>query len=789
MSNLVSWLVKRVGGMTLLILLLLAIGLASLVWTLSNVVRGLDLDLLFTLTLVGSVSGWLLARTRVHPILAALLLILIALVTAFVRVGQLGDMLLVLIGAVGRTLWDAQFGQFQIQTLAEPAASLFKASVTLVTRVQGWGSGVASGQPIYEPVALALVWSFVVCLVAAWAAWRLRHAERAFDAFLPLVLLLGLVCAYSGRELWALFILLGVWFGLLVAVPFFMRQRRWEKQDISYAEGLGFDIALITVPAIFGILMLAVVTPVVSPQQIADWVRGWTDSTPATSQAISNSLGIEPAPRPRTVLDSQSSPGLPRSHLLGASPELLKTLALTVQLDGATQNIPVNYWLGTTYDEYTGHGWFSSGFQQRDYHAGERVSEGVSPADHILYQTVRVEHAPGIVYAAGRLESVDQSFQIAWRQPGDMFGANVSSNSYRAESFVPGFDADALRGAGQAYPDWIRTQYMRVPDTMPPRVLALARDLTATEPTPYDRAVAIETYLHTFPYSLNVPLPPENHDVVDYFLFDLRRGYCDYYATAMAMLARAAGMPARVAVGYAAGTYDAATHTYRVTEADAHSWTQIYFPNYGWVDFEPTSGHTAIVRDDRGEFPQTPPDFNPSNTNSFSASAQRTFAQYWFVVPGMILFLVLLVLGGLFADTLMLRRSAPTRMVEILYQRMVRFARLIGTPITPGLTPNQIRALLQDALVAPEDSRSFRLRRPILGVLDLIVVEYVKTTYGAQELNATGTARLIQKWQAARWRLVPVLALNVLQASSNSLSDFYRTRFRGQARTLVSKNG
>ena len=84
---------------------------------------------------------------------------------------------------------------------------------------------------------------------------------------------------------------------------------------------------------------------------------------------------------------------------------------------------------------------------------------------------------------------------------------------------------------------------------------------TATEATPYDRARAIELYLRTIPYSLDVPIPPAEHDVVDYFLFDLRRGYCDYYATAMAMLPRAAGLPAHVAVGYAAGDYDPATRT------------------------------------------------------------------------------------------------------------------------------------------------------------------------------------------------------------------------------------
>lgn len=785
MSRLLQWLVRRVGATTLCILLLLAIGLASLVWTLSAAVRGLDLDLLVTLMVVGSVSGWLLARSRVRWSIAALLLLLIAFVAAFVRVGQLGERLFAIIDAVGHTLWGAQYGQFHTQMLSQAASSLLAASLTLVTRVQGWSNALVSGQPVYEPVALALVWSVVVCLVAAWAAWQVRRGERAFVGFLPITILLGLVGAYSGRGLWAMFALLAAWFGLLVIVPYLARQRRWERDNVPFAESLGFDLAFIAVPVIFGILILAVSVPVLSPQELARRVREWSDSAPVASQAISDSFGIQAAPRPPTALDNISSPGLPRSHLLGAGPDLLKTLALTVQLDGATREIPVQYWLGTTYDEYTGRGWFSSGFQERDYRAGESISDRVPPADHILHETVRVENAPGIIYAAGQLQSADQSFQVAWRQPGDMFGAQLASNSYRVDSYVPGFDADALRAAGQVYPEWIRSQYLRVPEEMPPRVLALARDLTATEPTPYDRARALETYLRTFPYSLDVPLPPVNHDVVDYFLFDLRRGYCDYYSTAMAMLARAAGLPARVAVGYASGTYDAATHTYRVTEADAHSWTQIYFPNYGWVDFEPTSGHAPASFDAANAHPPAPPDFSAPNSNSFPAYASRTLEQYWFVAPTMLLFVSLLVLGSLFADTLILRRTAPTKMVTLLYHRMVRFARLIGVPISPGLTPNQIQVLVENALAAPADSRSWRLRRPVLVLFHLIVARYVKMTYGAKAVSDTEAAQLIRKWEAARLQIALVLLLNVLQTQANSLSHLINKQFSNLSRTLI----
>ena len=90
--------------------------------------------------------------------------------------------------------------------------------------------------------------------------------------------------------------------------------------------------------------------------------------------------------------------------------------------------------------------------------------------------------------------------------------------------------------------------------------------------------------------------------MVDYFLFDLKEGYCDYYATSMAILARAAGLPSRLVVGYASGDYDPANNRYVVTEADAHSWVEIYFTGRGWVEFEPTASLPLIpLPEDTGD--------------------------------------------------------------------------------------------------------------------------------------------------------------------------------------------
>src|SRR4030095_5471201 len=128
------------------------------------------------------------------------------------------------------------------------------------------------------------------------------------------------------------------------------------------------------------------------------------------------------------------------------------------------------------------------------------------------------------------------------------------------------------------------------PNSVPDRVLVLAREITKGMKNPYDKAKAIESYLRAnYPYDLEIPDPPKEQDVADYFLFDLKRGYCDYYATAMVVLARASGLPARFVSGYSSGSYDAMNAQYIIRDLNAHSWVEIYFPEIGWIEFEPTA--------------------------------------------------------------------------------------------------------------------------------------------------------------------------------------------------------
>lgn len=143
------------------------------------------------------------------------------------------------------------------------------------------------------------------------------------------------------------------------------------------------------------------------------------------------------------------------------------------------------------------------------------------------------------------------------------------------------------------YCDAIYQKYLQLPDDLPQRVKDLSGTLTADCSNDYDKAKAIEKYLSSsnFTYNLDVDSTPNNRDFVDYFLFDQGEGYCTYFASAMTILARCAGLPARYVEGYilppepAEGDSD----TYIVTNEQAHAWVEVYFEGLGWIPFEPTS--------------------------------------------------------------------------------------------------------------------------------------------------------------------------------------------------------
>lgn len=144
-------------------------------------------------------------------------------------------------------------------------------------------------------------------------------------------------------------------------------------------------------------------------------------------------------------------------------------------------------------------------------------------------------------------------------------------------------------------------RYLQLPETLPGRVKELATSITSTSDSLYDKAKSIERYFRLNGFSYNqdmAAIPNGDTDYVDQFLFDTKVGYCDNFSTSMVVLLRSEGIPARWVKGFAPGEIvdrENGTPVYEVTNNNAHSWVEAYFPNVGWMTFEPTIGFSNAV--------------------------------------------------------------------------------------------------------------------------------------------------------------------------------------------------
>lgn len=168
--------------------------------------------------------------------------------------------------------------------------------------------------------------------------------------------------------------------------------------------------------------------------------------------------------------------------------------------------------------------------------------------------------------------------------------------TYTVVSEVPQFEAQKLSEVSweQIANKRVDEVYYQVPETITPRVKALAAQLTQTASSPYESVKLLESHLkREYPYNLEIPEFPEDRDTIDYFLFEQGEGYCEHFASSLAMMARSLGLATRFVTGYTPGQYNPMTGYFEVRGSDAHGWVEVYFPHHGWVNFDPTPGFAA----------------------------------------------------------------------------------------------------------------------------------------------------------------------------------------------------
>ena len=207
-------------------------------------------------------------------------------------------------------------------------------------------------------------------------------------------------------------------------------------------------------------------------------------------------------------------------------------------------------------------------------------------------QTFYIEREqPNVVFSGGQPDSI-------WIE--GSLGVDANGSLRTGATLSPDTVYSVVTSRGAATPDQLRAlpdeeapeafdKYLQVPSTVPSRVGELAERITRNAPTRYDKVKAIEDWLaDNFRYNIDSPIPPEGRDAVDYFLFDSDVGFCEQFASATAIMLRELGIPVRVVAGYTPGNRNPFTGYYEVKNSDAHTWVEVWFPNYGWYEFDPT---------------------------------------------------------------------------------------------------------------------------------------------------------------------------------------------------------
>ena len=749
-----GWLTRKAGAETVATLVILLGALGTLTLALQSILRGFDLWLVLTVAIFGLLVGWALAKSPLPGWLAGCIALIVGIEIILGRVGQLGGKLIAAAQALTRLasqILNLPRGTWPDLTPVLYALQEFWNDIaTLLIRFFDWAKAILDGQPAFDPVANALLWSLLLWLIAVWIGWAVRRHEQPFEALLPAIVLSAAMLGYTGGNAAFLIPLLAVTLLLMALVGTQARERRWARDGIDIAQDIRTDVVFVAVPLTALLIVAATLTPTISIREIARLAQETLEQRAGEASGLPDSFGLILPPVQRSAFDPVRTPGLPRYHLIGAGPELSKQIAMLIRTDDGRPY----YWRASTYDDYNGRGWSTSTADIVNYKAGEKAIQKIGPGYRRVIQDAQiVGELGGLLYSTGVLATTDHDYRVAWRSAEDAFSASIQATGYRAESWTPVVSEAQLRSAGNNYPEWVRDRYLYLRDDVPPRVLALGRDLTAAQRTPYDRARALVDYLRTFPYTLDLPAPPFNRDVVDYFLFDLKKGYCDYFASAMVVLARGAGLPARLVVGYAPGSYDPENARYVVTEMDAHSWAEIYFPDYGWIEFEPTSSRAPItVPEESSQSEDYKPRTEPTPGLAEELQASRNRWQ-----PFLFGSLALVVLAGLVwsvIDNCRLRLVSPKRTISAIYSRVIRFARRLDVSARAADTPNEIAGRFSARIVSLAQNRRARAwlnsAEPELRWLNAL---YIRSCYSPHGLGVADQQQAIQVWRRLHRRL------------------------------------
>jgi hypothetical protein len=315
----------------------------------------------------------------------------------------------------------------------------------------------------------------------------------------------------------------------------------------------------------------------------------------------------------RSGLQSKFMSGFTDDVELGQIGEIKKNNTVVMRIQtGAPVHYPLLRWRGIALTTFDGHRWYTAEAKPKVKTPGSdgwialatRADMEGRPAAQVHFLALlqpndsQALFAPAQVFAlrgnfateAGAYSDAVRHSSLSIDSTNSIYNQsrNLAQIRYEGVSLLPAARPTEARSATAVYSAEMRKTYLQLPDPLDPRILDLARKITATANNPYDKALALESYLSTnFGYTLELTGKFKD-DPLAHFLFETKAGHCEYFASAMAVMLRALGIPSREVNGFLPGAYNDVGGDYIVRASDAHSWVEAYFPGSGWVTFDPT---------------------------------------------------------------------------------------------------------------------------------------------------------------------------------------------------------
>ena len=543
-----------------------------------------------------------------------------------------------------------------------------------------------------------------------------------------------------------------------------LRHRIWRGRDFQ-APHLAGGFAFVSL-AVAGSLVL---TTIASSAPLGPVVASVGSNFQDVANVLSGYLPSGGASRYQPSSDFGST--TPISSSFRASPNQVFTIRVS--------SGPVSYhWRLVAYDTFQANGWSIGPSTQDQLDAGSTLNAGtldlvrsttpgrsqVSLVVHV--QDTSLKH----VIVASEPDSVNVVVQrtLVGTGPDSANVASLTSGAtdYVVSALVPDTDPTGqgltewrLQHAGSQYPPGLLTRFTQGTDHVGTGGKALLGEISSwaksqgnTFSDEFDVAKAVQDYLLSSRFTYTTDITAEMSrctglSTVDCFAL-IRRGFCEQYATAMTMLMRMAGYPARYVLGYLPGSIAQFTYVEQVTSQQKHAWVEVYFPTYGWIPFDPTGGSVGQPTELPPGVAVTPGptsiasgpqdsggDVRPSGRPGGGGAAGPTTTDSGLtglLIPGIIV-LVLAVA----AFVLLRRRPGRLERPDSAYQGVVRLASRLGYRPQPTQTVYEYTGMLAD--VVP------RAREP----LNVVATAAVEVTYGKRQL---GTDRLISL--TASYRLV-----------------------------------